>query len=116
MMMNRKAFTLVEVIIAVAVIAILLSIGLPQYAKTRFSSRKTVCINNLKQIDAAIDQWAIEHNISDGTMPTDDVYNYIKNTARLTCPSGGTYALHEVGSKPQVTCSLEEGEGHKLAE
>ncbi len=111
----RKGFSLVEIILVVAVIAILLSIALPNYMKTRATSKKTICINNLKQIDAAIDQWAMENNIPEGTAPGDEIDNYIKKDVRPACPAGGTYTLYAVGSKPQVTCSL-EADGHKLPE
>ena len=111
---SRRAFTLVEIMIVLAIIAIILAIGLPNYLKSGTASKKVACINNLKQIDSAIDQWAIENNITDGTMPTDDIYNYIKNTNRPTCPSGGDYTFYPVGETPQVRCSLEESEGHKL--
>lgn len=112
---SRKGFTLVEIIITVAVIAILLAIALPNYIKTRATSKKTICINNLKQIDAAIDRWAMENNIPEGTMPGDEIDNYLKNGVQPTCPAGGTYTLYAVGSKPQITCSL-EADGHKLPE
>lgn len=111
----RKAFTLVEIIIVVAVIAILLAIALPNYIKTRTVSKKTICINNMKQIDGAIDQWAMENDIAEGTTPGDDIYSYIKGAKEPVCPSGGTYALYPVGSKPQIRCSLED-EGHVLPE
>ncbi len=109
----RRGFTLVEVIIVVAVIAILLAISVPNYLKTRTISKKVVCINNLKQIDAAIDQWSMENNVPDGAAPPDEIYHYIKKETKPVCPSGGVYTVYSVGSKPQVTCSL-ESEGHKL--
>ncbi len=111
----RKGFTLVEIILVVAVIAILLAIAIPNYLKVRTSSKKTVCINNLKQIDSAIDQWAMENNIPEGTTPGDEIDIYLKKGTRPTCPAGGQYTIYSVGTKPQVTCSL-EADGHKLPE
>ncbi|MDD5495480.1 MAG: prepilin-type N-terminal cleavage/methylation domain-containing protein [Candidatus Omnitrophica bacterium] len=111
---SLTGFTLVEIMIVVAIIAIIIAIALPNYLKTSTVSKKTICINNLKQIDAAIDQWAMENDIPKGAQATEEVYDYV-NGSRITCPSGGVYTLHSVGSKPQVTCSL-ENEGHKLPE
>lgn len=110
----QKAFTLVEIMIVVAIIAIIFAIALPNYLTSSSLSKKTICINNLKQIDSAIDQWAAENGISNGTEPAKDVYNYVKG-GKPACPSGGVYTLYPVGNNPQVGCSL-ENEGHKLPE
>lgn len=115
---SYKAYTLVEIVVVVAVIAILLSVALPNYLKSGIATAKTVCINNLKKIDAAIEQWAIEHNIPAGTLPSgqqeEEIYGYIDN-GKAMCPSRGEYTIYTVGDKPQVRCSREE-EGHKLPE
>ena len=108
-------FTLIEIMIVVAIIAIILAIAFPNYLKIGSISKKAICINNLKTIDTAIGQWAMENSVTDGVMPTDDIYNYIKNKTKLFCPSGGEYTLYPVGANPQVTCSS-ESEGHKLPE
>ncbi|MBI5143943.1 MAG: prepilin-type N-terminal cleavage/methylation domain-containing protein [Candidatus Omnitrophica bacterium] len=114
----RKAFTLVEIMIVVAIVAIILAIALPNYLTSSETSKKTACINNLKTIDAAVDQWAIDYNIATGTSPSaqqeEDIYNYVKG-GKPKCPSGGTYTIYQVGVKPQVRCSL-ENEDHKLPE
>ncbi len=115
---TRRAYTLVEIVIVVTIIAVLLAIIVPNYFKAGKSSAKNVCINNLKKIDAAIDQWAIDNSIAAGTIPSrsqeDDIYGYVKS-GKPECPSKGDYAIHAVGSKPQVTCGKED-EGHKLPE
>jgi GYF domain 2 len=73
------------------------------------------CINNLRQIDGAISEWALETGKSVGTIPTmADIKPYIRLNANgevPSCPSGGKYTLHPVGSNPQVTCSIP---GHVL--
>jgi prepilin-type N-terminal cleavage/methylation domain-containing protein len=75
----HKAFTLIEILIVVAIIGTILAIALPNYFKSGAISKKAICINNLKQIDAAIDQWAAESGISPATGPTEDIYNYVKS-------------------------------------
>lgn len=111
-------FTLVEIMIVVAIIAIILAVALPNYLTQSTTSKKTICINNLRQVDATIDQWAIDYNISDGASPSaqqeEEIYNYVKG-GKPKCPSGGTYTIYQVGVKPQVRCSL-ENEDHKLPE
>lgn len=113
---SRKGFTLIEVMLVVAIIAILLSVVIPSYIKSTEASMKTVCINNLRKIDAAIEEWAAENHVMSGTQPTQEqegeIYSYIRN-GKPSCPAGGGYTIYTVGSVPQVRCSLED-KGHKL--
>ncbi len=115
---SRKAFTLVEIMIVVAIVAIILAVALPNYLKSGKTSAKNICISNLKQIDGAIEQWALDHDIAPGTYPSsqqeEEIYGYIKE-GKPKCTSGGEYTIHAIGSNPQVACSRED-EGHKLPE
>jgi prepilin-type N-terminal cleavage/methylation domain-containing protein len=115
---NSRAFTIVEIMIVVAILAVLLSVALPNYLKSGKTSARNVCISNLKQIDSAVEQWSIDSNIPAGTYPSasqeDSIYVYI-NTGMPKCPSGGEYTIYKVGVPPQVRCSREEDEGHKLS-
>lgn len=113
----RKGFSLIELMIVMVIIAIVLAIALPNYFKSGTISQKAVCIANLEKIDAAVDQWVLDNHRPPGyTLSESDeeeVYaNYVKG-GKPKCPSSGEYAIHAVGSVPQVTCS-HENEGHKL--
>jgi hypothetical protein len=76
-------------------------------------NQRNACINNLRQIDAAKNEWALEKGKPNGTPVTeDDIKPYIKLDANGNfpkCPAGGTYTIGKVGEKP--TCSIP---GHEL--
>jgi hypothetical protein len=68
------------------------------------------CINNLRQIDAAKQQWALENDKTADTIPpAQDLLQYLSNMVFPVCPSGGTYTINAVGVPP--TCSIP---GHVL--
>ncbi|HTV63602.1 MAG TPA: type II secretion system protein [Verrucomicrobiae bacterium] len=109
---GRKAgFTLVEIMIVVAIIGLLAAIAIPNFIRARAKSQQNACINNLRQIDAAINEWALENGQTTGAAVASvaTVSAYIKlnsNSSVPGCPAGGTYTTTSVGAFPQVSCSL----------
>ncbi len=86
---NRAGFTLIEIMIVMATIGMLASIAIPSYVRARGNGQRSACINNLRQIDGAVQEWALEYKRPpNATVGVADVRPYLKSEA--ICQAGGT--------------------------
>jgi len=95
---SRAGFTLVEIMIVVAIIALLAAIAVPSALRARKRSQATSTLETLRMLDSAVDQWAIENGQSPGSQPLyTDVIKYVKTGTKLyndlQTSSSGTDAL-----------------------
>lgn len=105
-----SGFTLLEIMIIVALIGLLAVIAIPNFIKARDRGQTNTCISNLRQINDVKQQWALETHKSDTAVPApDDVTPYIRGNKLPACPASGNYLLLAVGLPPACDIS-----GHSL--
>ena len=98
---KTKGFTLVEIMIVVAIIGLLAAIAIPNFVKARETAQKNACIANLKQIEGAVQVWAIDTgaDATDTPSATAVVSDYIKKWPYCV-NSTDTYAVPAVSARP----------------
>ena len=110
---RKSAFTLVEIMIVVAIIGLLAAIAIPNFIKARETSQKTSCIANLKQIKGAIHTWAFEQKKRGFEIPNDsDLYGpalYLRE--KPVCPADGLYFEGFINDDRAPYCNIA---GHTL--
>lgn len=112
---RRAGFTLVEIMIVVAIIGLLATVAVPNFVKARTTAQKNVCISNLQKVEGAIQTWAMETKQGpDSPVAYTDIAPYLKNS--VVCPSGGrnfgdSYQLATVNDRP--SCK-KDATNHKL--
>ncbi len=99
MNMNKKGFTLVEIMIVVLIIGLLAAIAIPSFTRARARARVNTCVNNLRLIDSAKEQLAMEGNLAAATAITvAQVTPFMRNSVMPVCPEGNVaYTDAEVG-------------------
>ena len=95
---------------AIVFIPLMAAIAIPNFVKAREVAQRNGCINNLRMIDAAKNEWALENHKNNEDTPTkQDLLPFLKNAQFPQCPAAGTYTIGEVKDAP--TCSVP---GHVL--
>ena len=114
---RAQGFTLIEIMIVVAIIGLLAAIAVPNFIQSRTTTQRNACINNLRQVDSAKEQWALENNATTGDAVVDtDIDDYIKGgvdaagasviQTRLFCPQdtarvfASSYTVNAIGTNP----------------
>src|SRR5437899_11608609 len=79
---SKSGFTLVEIMIVVAIIGLLAAIAIPNFVRARTTAQMNACINNLRQIDSAKQQWALETRQATNALPlVSDIAPYLRSTS-----------------------------------
>jgi type II secretory pathway pseudopilin PulG len=109
----RRSFTLTELMVIVAIFGLLLTIALPNFVGFRTRVQRDACVNNLRQIKMAKEQWALDYDKDYNDTPNaTDLNTYIKDgTSSLRCPSnssatfGSSYNINNLGTNPDCKIS-----------
>jgi prepilin-type N-terminal cleavage/methylation domain-containing protein len=109
---KNNGFTVLELMIVCAIIALMAAIAVPTFAKSTNTTKTNTCMSNLRLINDAKEQWALEKNQTDGADAESaraEISEYLKGNKAPGCPAGGTYDYTKVGEP--ATCTVA---GHTL--
>src|SRR5271157_3379950 len=96
---DNQGFTLVEIMIVVAIVGLLAALAVPGFVKARKQSQGRRIMNDCRQMDAAIDQWSVNAGIADGTaVDTVAAQTYLKTAWAVNDLLGNAYSLNVTGT------------------
>ncbi len=103
----------IAIVAGLFIIPLLAAIAIPSFVKARNTAQQNACINNLRHIDSAKEQWAIENKKEDGApVGAEDIKKYLgRDISTMKCPANGIYKINPVGTDPE--CSLKD-KGHDV--
>jgi hypothetical protein len=113
------------IIILAVITMVVLAIGIPNFIRAHSSRSAAPCINRLRYIDGAKQQWALEQNKTTNDLPTwSDLFPYLGSSftnsywtnGRPICPEGGVYTLGRVGVSPTCSLGKQDPNYHSLSE
>ena len=110
---SRSGFSLLEIMIVVTIIGFMAGLAIPAFMKARMTSQKTRCMDNMRQIAGAKEQWAVENYANNGDAipsPESTMAPFFKR-GFPSCPGGGSYTVAAIGSDP--TCNM-SASGHTI--
>lgn len=104
----NSGFTFIEIMVVTGIIGLLAGITIPNLTKARSYPQRNACINNLRQLEGAKEQWAMENNMGTSDTPVDSdlvgTDKYLKTMPR--CPASGAYTYNDMTAMP--TCTIND--------
>jgi type II secretory pathway pseudopilin PulG len=105
---STAGLTFLEIMVVLGLLAMIAALAIPNLLRSRDRAQQQACVENLRQIEGAKQQWGAEQKKSSDDVPTEaELTPYFKDPAR--CPGGGAYTYNSLASR--VTCSVP---GHTL--